>query len=81
MLDLSSCHISVTNHPAEIKAARQLRYRVFFEELGDERYADHRQQEWGDDADRLSYVLNCRAKDKLIGSLRIQFRFDGPLWY
>jgi hypothetical protein len=60
--------------PAEITAARELRYRVFYEELGDERYADHEARQWGDEADAWAHVLNARRAQspELIGTLRLE---------
>ena len=49
--------IRVAETEAEKLAAYQLRYQVFSEELGDERYANHESKEFRDSDDVESSVL------------------------
>ena len=56
--------IAIAKHPEELDAVYRLRYQVFFEEGGDDRYADHELKHWRDEDDGPeSTVVAAWAKE------------------
>ena len=71
--------IRVAESVEDREAARRLRYAVFTEEQGDDRYADHVDRTFGDawDDDR-SVLLGAWDGPELVGTARLALRRHGP---
>ena len=69
--------IRVAETEAEKLAAYQLRYQVFSEELGDDRYANHESKEFRDSDDVESSVqFIAVAENSVIGAVRLKLLKD-----
>jgi len=65
--------------PEEVHTALQLRYDVFTEEFGDERYADHSARIYRDQFDIPGALINIAVEnDCIIGTMRVFERESGP---
>jgi hypothetical protein len=70
--------ITIANTKAEFEAVYRLRYRVFFIEGGDARYAEHDVEQWRDEDDgEFSRTLICSGNDgDVYGTIRLTFLRD-----
>lgn len=64
--------IKLATTEAERHQAYHLRYQVFTREFGDERYADHVNEEFRDEDDgEQSHLVIAVAGDQVVGTFRV----------
>lgn len=78
--DSREINVSLATTETQRRSAYRLRYAVFTEEEGDQRFADHDQKAFIDTKDNSSSYLLIATNnhDETIGTLRLDFRRDAP---